>query len=140
VAIIKHDGHDFEMDKPGKDTWRYAQAGADAVCIASAYKMALLRTWNKEPSLHELLLMLPETDLVFVEGYKREGIHKIAVLREANGLELPCPLEELAAIVSDVEFECNIPHFPLHDITPMLAYLMKHCLGKSGIVANGVSQ
>jgi molybdopterin-guanine dinucleotide biosynthesis protein B len=56
VGIIKHDVHGFEIDQPGKDTWRHAQAGADVVCISSPQKMAMIKQVKQELSLDVVVL------------------------------------------------------------------------------------
>src|SRR5574340_206979 len=78
VAVIKHTHHDFDIDRPGKDSWRAREAGATAVLLASDHRTALLTEHrDAPPRLDSLLAQLPPCDLVLVEGYKREAIPKL---------------------------------------------------------------
>ncbi len=83
VAILKHDVHGFEMDRPGKDTWRHAQAGADVVCISSPQKMAMIKKVDQELTLKEAVQYIDGVDIIFTEGYKREAETRIEVFRSA---------------------------------------------------------
>lgn len=117
VAAIKHDAHRFDMDKPGKDTWRIAQAGADVVAISSSEKMAMIEKVSKEKSLDEIVAMLPEVDIVLTEGYKSGDKPKIEVYRSEVHKERLCSPDELLAIVSDVVWDdLDVPQYQLDDI------------------------
>ena len=114
VATVKHDVHGFDIDHPGKDTWRHAAAGADTILIASHQKLAMIKKWEGERSLDELAgWLLEDVDIVFTEGFKRKDKPKIEVVRKARSEELICSADELLAIVSDVKFELDIPCFGL---------------------------
>lgn len=117
VAAIKHDAHRFDMDKPGKDTWRMAQAGADVVVISSSEKMAMIEKVSEEKSLDEIVAMLPEVDIVLTEGYKSGDKPKIEVYRSEVHKERLCSPDELLAIVSDVVWDdLDVPQYQLDDI------------------------
>ncbi len=124
VAVIKHDVHGFEMDKPGKDTWRHAQAGADIVCISSPQKMAMIKKVDEELSLDEVVSHIAGVDIIFTEGYKRESKKKIEVFRQLVCDTPLCSQEELLAVVSDTRLYEEIPHFSLEDPTPMADFLV----------------
>ena len=83
VSVIKHAHHQFDVDVPGKDSWRHREAGAAEVLVASSNRWALMHELDgspaDEPSLQEILGKLGPCDLVLVEGYKREGHPKIEV-------------------------------------------------------------
>ena len=118
VAVVKHDSHGFEMDRPGKDTWRLRQAGADAVMISSPSQMALIRSGlDREATLDELAeLISNQVDLVLTEGYKSGNKPKIEVSRVViSGGELLCTKEELLAVVSDGPRPIDVPRFDLED-------------------------
>jgi len=115
VATLKHDVHGFEMDQPGKDTWRHAQAGADVVAISSPSKIAILESVAAEQSLDEVLARIQGVDVILTEGYKCGNKPKIEVFRSAVHQELFSKPEELLAIASDITFNNGIPCFDLDD-------------------------
>lgn len=115
MATIKHDVHGFDMDKPGKDTWRHAQAGADIVAISSPKKIAFLESVAEEQPLDEVLARIQGVDIIFTEGYKRENKPKIEVFRSEVHSELLCQPEELLAIAADIGFDNGVPCYGLDD-------------------------
>lgn len=115
VAIVKHDVHGFEMDRPGKDSWRLAQAGSDSVVIAAPRKLALIKRLEREMALGEIAALLTDVDIILTEGYKRGDAPKIEVSRRERGGELLCTPDELVAIVSDQTFDLDVPQFGLDD-------------------------
>ncbi|ACB84850.1 molybdopterin-guanine dinucleotide biosynthesis protein B [Natranaerobius thermophilus] len=83
VATIKHDVHGFDIDKPGKDTWKHGEAGADTVVISSPYKMAMIEQLNQERSIEQIQEKIGDgVDIVLTEGYKRGPKPKIEVIRD----------------------------------------------------------
>lgn len=73
VGTIKHDAHQFEVDTPGKDTWRHRQAGSVATLICSQTKLALMRDVTDLPAVSDLVeRYFGDCDLVLVEGYKSD--------------------------------------------------------------------
>jgi|SRR5665648_281570 len=115
VATLKHDVHGFEMDQPGKDTWRHAQAGADVVAISSPRKIAILESVSEDQPLDEVIARIQGVDVIFTEGYKHGNKPKIEVYRSLVHQELFSKPEELIAIVSDISFDNGIPCFGLDD-------------------------
>ena len=95
VAAVKHDVHGFEMDKPGKDTWRFAQAGADVVVISSPEKMAMIEKVQEERTLEQVLERIRDVDLIFTEGYKHGNQPRIEVFRSEVHQELLSDPEQL---------------------------------------------
>jgi molybdopterin-guanine dinucleotide biosynthesis protein B len=87
VSVIKHAHQRFDIDQPGKDSWRHREAGATEVLVASAQRLALLREYDTEglPSLHQLVAELSPVDWVLVEGFKHTDWPKIEVWRAALG-------------------------------------------------------
>src|SRR5262245_30587731 len=79
VSTIKHAHHDFDIDKPGKDSWIHRQAGATEVLVVSDARFALMHELRgaPEPTLPDLLKKLSDVDLVIVEGFKRDPHPKI---------------------------------------------------------------
>ena len=115
VGTIKHDTHGFEIDKPGKDSWRHARAGSDSVVISGPQKMALIRQLSRELTLDEIIPMMGEVDLVITEGYKQGSKPKIEISRLERGTGLLCQLEELVAIMADYPVDLPVPQFSLED-------------------------
>lgn len=87
VSVIKHAHKRFDIDHPGKDSYRHREAGATEVLIASAHRLALLREFDQEgmPTVHALLAELSPCDWVLVEGYKHAALPKVEVWRAALG-------------------------------------------------------
>lgn len=115
VGVVKHDIHGFEMDHPGKDTWRHAQAGADVVCISSREKFAMIKKTRQDMALAEIVARMDEVDIVLVEGYKNHSPLQVEVFRQAAGRE---PLGDPAgifALISDVPLYPGLPCFGLED-------------------------
>jgi len=102
IAALKHSHCGIEIDHPGKDSWKFTQAGSDAVCISSPDKLAFIRNLNCELKVEEITPILgSEFDLVLAEGFKKSKIRKIEVHRKELGDNLICSPEELSAIVTD---------------------------------------
>lgn len=129
VAVLKHDAHHFEMDRPGKDTWRFTAAGADVVTISNEERFALIERPRQELRLEEIIARLPEVDLVLTEGYKKNNYPKIEIHRAALGRSLIAGPEELLAVVTDEPLPVSVPQLPLNDPVPcaerLLAYLRR---------------
>ena len=115
VATVKHDAHSFEIDQPGKDTWRHAQAGSDHVVIASPNRIAHIQRIERELTLPEIVAAITDADIVLTEGYKRGPAPKIEVSRAEKGRELLCTREELVALATDQHFDMDVPQFGLDD-------------------------
>jgi len=124
VAVLKHHHGDFEFDRPGKDTWLHAEAGADIVMISSPSKMAMIKKIEQELSLKELVLYASGVDLIITEGYKHENASKIEILRSAISKEPVCNETDLLAIVTDVRTEFSIPKFALEDVNAVADFLI----------------
>ena len=133
VAVVKHTVEDFEMDRPGKDTWRYAEAGSDAVAISSPHRMALLKPQENNDSLEGILHLLGEDfDLVLVEGFHEAHVPKIEVHRSALKKGLRCSPDVLKAIVTDETLEIDRPQFPPEDISGIADFIKNRIIGKRG--------
>lgn len=131
VGTVKHDSHGFDLDKPGKDTWRHAQAGSDAVAISSPGKMALIRKLDQEMPLDEIVGLMGDVDLVITEGYKRGSKPKIEVTRKERGTELLCTPDELIAIMADYAVAMAVPQFALNDASGVVDLLVQLYLGSA---------
>jgi molybdopterin-guanine dinucleotide biosynthesis protein B len=115
VGTVKHDAHNFEVDKPGKDSWRHAEAGSDVVVISGPHKMALIRQLDQEMALDEIVGLMGQVDLVITEGYKRGDKPKIEVTRLERGTGLLCQADELIGIMTDYPVDMPVPQFALED-------------------------
>jgi len=115
VGTVKHDTHGFEVDKPGKDTWRHARAGADVVVISGRSKLALIRKLEVEMALDQVVGLMDDVDLVITEGYKRGDKPKIEVTRKERGTELLCSQDELLGLMTDHVVDMPVPQFALDD-------------------------
>lgn len=116
IGVIKHNPHGFEIDIPGKDSWRYAQAGSDMVVLSSPERLALISRLDQEMALDAVVgTYLQDMDLVITEGYKTGRMKKIEVSRRERSQVLLSPAQDLLAIVTDQSFGLPVPHFALDD-------------------------
>jgi len=130
VAAVKHDTHGFDIDVPGKDSWRLAQAGSDSVVISSPQKVALIKGVEREMTLDEIAALLTDVDLILTEGYRRSDKPKIEVSRRALGSQLLCAEEELVAIAADQPFDSKVPRFDLDDAAGIADLLEERFLSR----------
>lgn len=130
VSTIKHAHHSFDIDQPGKDSWRHRQAGAQEVMVASTHRWALMRELRGavEPSLDELIDRMGPVDLVVVEGFKRHAHPKIEVYRRALGKPLLHPHDpHIVAIAADEMLpEFSVPSLPLGEPHAIADFVLRH--------------
>lgn len=129
VAVIKHDAGGFEVDHPGKDTWRHAAAGADVVAISGPGRHAIIDRHAGETPLDALVGRLGDVDLVLTEGFKRDGRNRIELIRAAHGSGPVMRTEELIGVVSDCEAHPGLPRFPLDDAEPLADFIEAQIAG-----------
>ena len=118
VSTVKHAHHGFDIDRPGKDSYRHRAAGAHEVLVASATRWALLHELDgPEPSLDELLGRLSPVDLVLVEGFKASACLKLEVFRPSLGQPPIYPdRPDIVAVASDMALpDCDRTVLPLDD-------------------------
>jgi molybdopterin-guanine dinucleotide biosynthesis protein B len=117
VGTLKHDAHGFDLDRPGKDTWRHREAGAEAVLISGPGQLALMRRLEGPTDPQTLAdTYMPDMDLVLVEGYKRFDLPRFEVVRAANSTAPVCAPEELAGLVTDLPLAYGtVPVYGLDD-------------------------
>jgi molybdopterin-guanine dinucleotide biosynthesis adapter protein len=133
VSTVKHAHHGFDMDRPGKDTFRHRAAGAHEVLVASTHRWALLHEVDgPEPRLPDLLARLDPVDLVLVEGFKTHPFPKLEVHRPALGRPPIWPTEpEVVVVAADAAVSaCDRPVLPLNEPTPVVDWIlgtMFHC-------------
>ena len=125
VAAVKHSGSDFQLDHPGKDSWRLAEAGSDAVLLVSSHRMAFLQKTTHPPTLGDVIEFLGDKfDFVLVEGFKESDIPKIEVHRRELG-NLLSPPEKLLAVVTDEQLDVTVPQFSSRDGVALVDLLEK---------------
>lgn len=117
VATVKHHVHDFDIDVPGKDSWRHGRAGSVVTLVSSPTKLGMVREMDHEASLDELLGYAGDVDILLTEGFRRAGSTRIEISRRARSTELVCSPDELFALVTDNDdIECyGVPRFDLND-------------------------
>ena len=131
VGAIKHTHHEFEIDKPGKDSYEMKAAGAESVCILSSTKLALVRDLTKEVSLEEIAeKFFSEVDIVLAEGFKEYSVPHIAVVRPEN--QVP-NVAQLIAVVSDIartklKIDREIVLFGFDEVSELAEVLEKNFL------------
>lgn len=127
VSTVKHAHHSFDMDHPGRDSYRHRAAGAGEVLLASRHRVALMRELRgqAEPALAELLAMLAPCDLVLVEGYKRDRHPKVEAFRAGTGNPLIAPGDPtIRAVASDVALDLDRPVFDLNDTRAIADFIL----------------
>ncbi len=125
VAVVKHDAHGFEIDREGKDSWRFTQAGASVSVISAEQKTAVIE--QGDLSFHETLARVHDADLILVEGYKNENIPRIGLSRAATGKDFPDSIETYAAVVTDREIpDCPVPRFGFEDIEGIISFMRSY--------------
>ncbi len=127
LSTIKHAHHEFDLDQPGKDSWRHRQAGAREVLIAAGRRWALMHeNEGAEPDLVALVARLAPVDLVLVEGFKASPHPKIEVHRPALGKPPIWPgRTDIAAVATDAPLpDCDRPCLPLADPAAIAAWIV----------------
>ncbi len=126
VGTIKHDVHGFEMDKPGKDSWRHKQAGAAVSIISSPSQIGMVKDVDHDHHPDELSSLLSGVDIILTEGYKQKGRAKVEVFRPDGREQEPLCMndERLIALVSDLDIDLGVPRFPLNDIEGLAGFLI----------------
>jgi molybdopterin-guanine dinucleotide biosynthesis protein B len=127
VSTIKHAHHGFDMDRPGKDSYRHREAGAHEVLVAGAGRWALLHEIEgEEPTLAALLDRLDPVDLVLVEGFKTHPYPKLEVHRPALGKPPLWPTQPgiIAVATDDPALDCGLPVLALDAPGQVAAWMM----------------
>ena len=138
VSTVKHAHHDFDIDKPGADSFRHRKAGATEVAVVSGKRWALMHELRgaAEPRLPELLAKLSPVDLVVVEGFKREPHRKIEIYRAANEKPLLFPDDPgIVGIATDTVVETTLPTAHLDDIEAVVAMMLKSAISLEEVLA-----
>jgi len=126
VSTVKHSHHGFEIDTPGKDTFRHRESGAEEVMFASNQRWVLMREIGEgaEPPLENLIAHMTPVELVLVEGFKTLPLPKIEVRAPENTEPtLQSGGEYVVAVVGDQSPEISVPTFGRDDIDPISAFI-----------------
>jgi molybdopterin-guanine dinucleotide biosynthesis protein B len=129
VAAIKNAHHGFDMDRAGKDSYRYREAGAGQVLIATGQRWALLTETPTAPApLEHLLDLLAPCDLAIVEGFKTEGDIPRIEVRRANTSDPPIfpHNANVIAVASDRPIATVLPVLDLNDAAKIAAFIVNH--------------
>ncbi len=131
VSSMKHAHLDFDIDKPGKDSYEHRAAGAKEVLITSASRWALLHELRGEPetAFEELIPRMEPVDLLLIEGFKDHGHDKLVVHRAATGkplLDLDDP--HIVAVASDEPLaQVSVPMLDIDDVAAIVDFILDHC-------------
>ena len=129
VSLIKHAHHAFDIDKPGKDSYRHREAGATEVLVTSDRRWVMMHELRDEaqPSLEEQLARFAPCDLVLVEGFKRAAIPKLEVFRPSFERPLLHPDDaNIVAIAADAHVETTLPMLDLNDPAAIAEFIIRH--------------
>ncbi len=130
VSTIKHAHHEFDIDQPGKDSYRHRQAGATEVMVCSAKRFALQHELRgaREPTVEELVRYMTPVDLLLIEGFRTHAHDKLEVHRVALGKPLLC-LDDpyVVALASDGPVaNLRIPRFDIDDTAAIAGFIVSH--------------
>ena len=144
IGVLKHDAHKFEIDKEGKDSYRFVKAGADKMVISSKEKIAMIEKLKEEKDLEEILELFVGMDLVIIEGYKNNGHPKIEVHRKEVDQKLLCENESLdrtkfLAVATDEKLNLDIEQLDINDVNKIAEFIEDKIIFKvrKGEINNG---
>ncbi len=127
VGTIKHDVHGFEIDKPGKDSWRHKHAGASATVISSPYQIGMVMDVAHDHKPDELLSYFNGMDIILTEGYKGGDHPKMEIFRTEIISEPLCKNDKyLIALITDSDVDLDVPVFSLGAVKQVAEFLIKH--------------
>lgn len=121
VGVLKHDAHSFDIDREGKDTFRFSSAGAEVVAIASADRAVVME--NRYVSFNKIISLMKDVDIILVEGYKNTDIPKIGLYRALSGK--PLAGDDFCCIVTDVLIDMDVPQFGFDEADKVVDFLLK---------------
>jgi len=129
VSLIKHAHHLFDIDRPGKDSYRHREAGAGEVLITSSQRWVLMHELRdeSEPTLEDQLARFGPCDLVLVEGYKHADIPKIEVYRPVHGRPMLSPQDpNIVAVATDAAIDSQLPRLDINDPDAIAQFILDH--------------
>ena len=128
VSLIKHAHHEFDIDQPGKDSYRHRHAGCNEVLVTSDVRWALMHELRgaPEPSLEQQIERMSPVDLLLIEGWKWHPMPKLEIHRRVNGKPLLYPEDKrIIGVASDVPLETELPSFSIEDYDRIAAFILK---------------
>jgi molybdopterin-guanine dinucleotide biosynthesis adapter protein len=126
VGTIKHDVHGFDLDHPGKDSYRHKKAGASVTIVTSPNHIGMVRDVDHDHQPQELIPFFMGLDVVLVEGFKRAGLPKIEIFRPEIKKEPACKGDkQLMALVSDSPLDWGVPRFHTEQISEIVDFLLE---------------
>jgi molybdopterin-guanine dinucleotide biosynthesis protein B len=129
VSLVKHAHHSFDVDTPGKDSYRHRHAGATEVLVTSSRRWVLMHELRgaQEPTFEEQVKRLSPCDLLLVEGFKFAPIAKLEVWRQATGEALLHPNDpHIVAVATDAKIEAPLPRLDLDDDEGIARFILGH--------------
>ncbi len=132
VSLIKHTHHGFDMDRPGKDSWRHREAGAQEVMLLSDQRWVLMHEMRPAhveppPMLDDMIKHLSPCDLLILEGFKTSPWDKIEVHRVANGKPtIWAEVSGVVAIARDEKIDCPLPQLDINDHAAVAEFVLTH--------------
>ena len=129
VSLIKHAHHAFDVDQPGKDSYRHRHAGASEVLVTSSRRWVLMHELRgePEPSFDAQVKHLAPCDLLLVEGFKHAPIPKLEIWRAATGEGLLHPSDpHIVAVASDQDIDTRLPRLDLNDVDGIAGFIRNH--------------
>jgi molybdopterin-guanine dinucleotide biosynthesis protein B len=126
VAVVKHASAGFDLDKPGKDSWRFQQAGADTVVLVGPDTMAFMKKIIREPTPEELVQIAGDVDIVIHEGFKLSAKNRIEIFRHGISGNRPLSLDDpsFLALVSDQPVETTVTRFDWNDAAGVADFIV----------------
>ena len=129
VSVIKHAHHHFDVDQPGKDSFRHREAGAAEVLITGGERWVLMHELRgaAEPMLEQMLKHFSPCDIVLVEGFKNEPIPKLEVHRSTSGRPLLFPTDpDVVAVATDEPLDTALPQLDLNHPEAVAYFIMEY--------------
>lgn len=131
VSTMKHAHHEFDVDRPGKDSYEHRRAGATEVMVASSRRWALMHELRDapEPAVEALVGRMTPVDLLLIEGFKAHDHDKLEVYRASVGKPMLCRDDRrVVALASDARVDgVDLPQFLLDDVPAIAGFIARHC-------------
>jgi molybdopterin-guanine dinucleotide biosynthesis protein B len=130
VSTMKHAHHPFDLDRPGKDSFRHREAGASEVMVVAASRWVLMHEYREEaePSIESLIERMTPVDLLLIEGFKTHPHPKLEIHRESEGRPLLCTEDrDIVAVASDTRLpNLEIPCLDLNDPQAIAGFILAY--------------